>query len=50
MALSETLLPVHGLLLIGSFILGAVIGFCNVCISRWPQENRWYSPFAVENA
>lgn len=45
MALSEILLPVHGILLIGSFILGTVIGsFCNVCISRWPTGESVVQP------
>ncbi len=37
MEIPEVLQGLHGLFMVGAFILGTVVGsFCNVCISRWP--------------
>lgn len=45
MELPETLQGLHGLFMIGSFVLGTVVGsFCNVCISRWPSGESVIQP------
>ena len=45
MTLPEAFLPIHGLFMIGAFILGTVVGsFCNVCISRWPAGESVVQP------